>query len=333
MTASGRARNSGRREGMALLTVLLLVAVMSVVAVTVLDDVRFSVRRATNAEGQAQAQMYADGAELLALRQVAQLIAMGPTRTPLEPEWNGRVLSFPIDGGSLSAVVRDGQNCFNPNSVVEGQGEDLSARQAGIAQFVALGRSVGLTEGTARAVADGLVDWLDVDPATRPSGAEDGAYAGSAVPYRTGGVMLAEVSELRAIRGVDAQTYKRLRPFVCALPIARPSVLNVNTLKPEAAPLLMMLMEGKIGLSAARAAIEARPRNGWQSVDAFWSQPALLGSAASPQAREQTSLLTRYFDLRVEVDYGGSRAVRTALLYAPPEGGARTVIQRWTLDE
>ena len=70
MTASGRAKASRHREGMALLTVLLLVAVMSVVAVAVLDDVRFSVRRATNAEGQAQAQMYADGAELLALRQI-----------------------------------------------------------------------------------------------------------------------------------------------------------------------------------------------------------------------------------------------------------------------
>ena len=43
------------RAGMALLTVLLLVAVMAVVAVAVLDDVRFSVRRTTNAEAGAQA--------------------------------------------------------------------------------------------------------------------------------------------------------------------------------------------------------------------------------------------------------------------------------------
>ena len=112
MSSRGVTKAPGRREGMALLTVLLLVAVMSVVAVAVLDDVRFSVRRASNAEGQAQAQLYADGAELLALRQIEQLIAAGPTRTPLEPEWNGRLLSFPIDGGNLSAVVRDGQNCF-----------------------------------------------------------------------------------------------------------------------------------------------------------------------------------------------------------------------------
>ena len=37
------------REGMALLTVLLLVAVMAALSVVMLDDIRFSVRRATNA--------------------------------------------------------------------------------------------------------------------------------------------------------------------------------------------------------------------------------------------------------------------------------------------
>ena len=55
-----------------------------------------------------------------------------------------------------------------------------------------------------RAIADALTDWLDADTTALPLGAEDGAYAGLAQPYRTGGVMLAEVSELRAVKGVDA---------------------------------------------------------------------------------------------------------------------------------
>ena len=107
---------------MALLTVLLLVAVMSVVAVVILDDVRFSVRRATNVETQAQLQWYAAGAESLARRQVADLVAADPIRTPLEPRWDGRVFSFPIEEGALQAVVSDGQACFNLNSLVLGQG-------------------------------------------------------------------------------------------------------------------------------------------------------------------------------------------------------------------
>ena len=326
-------RGGDKREGMALLTVLLLVAVMSVVAVAVLDDVRFSVRRATNAETQAQAQWYASGAEALARRQVAGLITAGPSRTPLEPEWNGRRLSFPIEAGSISAVVTDGQACFNLNSLVEGFGEDLLARPLGTAQFLALGRAVGAPDSRMRAVADALTDWLDADGNARPLGAEDGAYAGLATPYRTGGVMLAEVSELRAVKGVDADLYRRLRPFVCALPTSQLSPLNVNTLTPEQAPLLMMLSDNALGPDSARAVIARRPRAGWADAAAFWAEPAMAGVTVPQDVRDQVTVLTRYFNLRVEVDYGGSRAVRTALLHAQPGGAVRTVIQRWTPEE
>jgi general secretion pathway protein K len=326
-------KRKDRREGMALLTVLLLVAVMSVIAVAVLDDVRFSVRRATNAETQTQAQWYADGAEVLARKQVARLLSLNPTRTSLEPEWNGRMLSFPIEEGTLTAVVRDGQACFNLNSVVEGYGEDLIARPQGMAQFIALGRALGLADSRMRPVAEALADWLDADSIALPLGAEDGAYAGRAVPYRTGGIFLAEVSELRAVKGMDAELYRRLRPYVCALPTSRLSPINVNTLAERDAPLLVMLTDGKLGLEAARAVIARRPPEGWPDATAFWSQSALTGLVVPQEAREQVTVLTRYFDLRVDVDYGGAHAVRTALLHAPPEGGVRTVIQRWTLEE
>ena len=324
---------SDNREGMALLTVLLLVAVMSVVAVAVLDDVRFSVRRATNAETQAQAQWYASGAEALARRQVARLMAADPARTPLEPAWNGRRLGFPIENGSISAVVTDGQGCFNLNSLVEGVGEDLMARSLGRTQFLALGRAVGAPDSRMRAVADALTDWLDADGVSRPMGAEDGAYAGLATPYRTGGVMLAEVSELRAVKGVDADLYRRLRPWVCALPTSRLSPLNVNTLTPEQAPLLMMLTDNALGPESARAVIARRPRDGWSDAAAFWAQPALAAVEIPAEVRDQVTVLTRYFNLRIDIDHGGGRAVRTALLHAQPDGAVRTVIQRWTPEE
>ncbi len=328
-----RPRSRSRREGMALLTVLLLVAVMSVVAVAVLDDVRFSVRRTTNTETQAQAQWYASGAEALARRQIGTLLAASPARTPLEPVWNGRRFDFPIDGGVISAVITDGQACFNLNSLVEGVGEDLLPRPLGAAQFIALGRAVGAPDSRMRAVADALTDWLDADGTPSPMGAEDGAYAGLSTPYRTGGVLLAEASELRAVKGVDADLYRRLRPWVCALPTSRLSPFNVNTLTADQAPLLIILTGDALTPQSARALIARRPKLGWTDTAAFWAQPALAGLEVPAEARDQVTVLTRYFDLRVEVEYGGSRAVRTALLHAQPDGSVRTVIQRWTSEE
>lgn len=321
------------REGMALLTVLLLVAVMSVVAVALLDDVRFSVRRATNAETGGQAQWLASGAELMARDRIRRLMQMDPTRTPLQPEWNGRRLDFPIDNGAISATVSDGQACFNLNSVVLGVGEDLVARPEGAAQFRALGRAVGLPDSRMRAITDALTDWLDADNVALPLGAEDGAYAGLSTPYRTAGVMMAEASELRAVKGVDEDVYRRLRPYVCALPTSQLSPLNVNTLSIEQAPLITMLTLGVVTPQQARAVLARRPRDGWANGEAFWGQPALSNFTPNEGTRAQAVVLTRFFRLRVDVDYGGARAVRTALLEARPDGAVRTVIQRWTPEE
>jgi general secretion pathway protein K len=321
------------REGMALLTVLLLVAVMSVVAVALLDDVRFSVRRATNAETGGQAQWLASGAELMARARIGRLMQMDPLRTPLQPEWNGRRLDFPVENGAISATVWDGQACFNLNSVVLGVGEDLVARPEGAAQFRALGRAVGVPDSRMRAIADALTDWLDADNTALPLGAEDGAYAGLSTPYRTAGVMMAEASELRAVKGVDADTYRRLRPWVCALPTSQLSPLNVNTLTPEQAPLLSMLTLGALTPEQGRAVLSRRPRDGWANGETFWGQPSLSGFTPDDETRAQAVVLTRFFRLRVDVDYGGARAVRTALLEARPDGAVRTVIQRWTPEE
>lgn len=318
---------------MALLTVLLLVAAMAALCVAILDDVRFSIRRTTNAETQAQAQAYAAGAEALTALEIGRLSAASPDRTPLQPAWNGRSLSFPVEDGEIRATLRDGQACFNINSLVLGQGEDLIAQPTGAAQFVALGSAIGLPRQRMTAVADAAIDWMDVDGEARAGGAEDARYAGRAEGYRTAGVMMAEVTELRAVQGVDAALYARLRPWLCALPTTRLSPLNPNTLTVDQAPLLVAISQGRLGLAAAKAAIAARPPGGWTTLEAFWAQPALAAARPDEDTRNQLSLVTRYFDLDVAVEIAGSPYRRTALIRLDPDGRARTVIRRWTSEE
>lgn len=318
---------------MALLTVLLLTATMAAVCVVILDDVRFSVRRTTNLELTAQGQAYAAGAERLAAAEIERLMRASPGRTPIQPAWNGRRMAFPVEDGSIAATLTDGQACFNINSLVLGQGEDLIAQPEGVAQFVALGVAVGLPRPRMAALADAVVDWMDEDSDARPSGAEDARYAARSEPYRTAGVMMAEVSELRAVQGMDAALYARLRPWLCALPTTRLSPINPNTLRPEQAPLLVALSQGRLPLGAARAALAARPRNGWSDLDAFWRQPALGAFSPDEGGRAQPSLTTRFFNLDVDVEIGGETFVRNALLELTPDGRVRTVSRRWTPSE
>jgi general secretion pathway protein K len=322
-----------REEGAALLTVLLLVAVMSALAVGVLDDIRFGLRRTANAETVGQAQWYALGAETLARTRLAQLAVRDPLRTPAAGDWNGRSLLYPIDNGVIRARIADAGACFNLNSVVQGASEQWGRRHLGLAQFVALLRALEISPRDAEALAETLADWIDSDGNRTTLGGEDDTYINAAPPYRTAGTLLSEVSELRAVRGFTPDLYARIRPFVCALPTADLSPINVNLLDAGNAVLLTMLTDGGLDPEAAAELIGARPDGGWLTVDEFWNNPVLTEHLPPDAALDQVSLRTRFFSLQAEVDYAGSEAVMTSLFEQQAAGPIRLVARRWTLEE
>src|SRR5690606_18843964 len=171
----GHAVSGARERGAALLTVLLLVAVMTVLLVAVMDDIRFALRRTGNAQALAQAQWYALGSEQLARARIHQLDRDG--RTTLAGGWNGRPFLFPIEAGVMQVRLDDASACFNLNSVVEGAPGQWRRREAGVRQYLALLEVLGFPGARANAMADALVDWIDQDEQPGPAGAEDPAYA------------------------------------------------------------------------------------------------------------------------------------------------------------
>ena len=318
---------------MALLTVLLLVAVMSALAVAVLDDIRFSVRRGANARTVGQAQWYALGAEQLAQAQIARLAAANPSRTTLAGGWNGRPFVFPLEDGEIRARVRDGGNCFNLNSVVQGSLDTLTPRPQGRRQFVSLMQVLSVPRGEAEAIADALVDWIDTNDTRDGLGGEDDTYARTEPAYRTGGTLLAEVSELRALRGVTPDIYARLRPYACALPTNELSPININTLLERDAVLVTMLSDGRISPEAARRALAERPAGGWENGYAFFNSLVSDLPEGVGEIYDQVKVQTRYFALDAEVDYAGAEVVLSALIEQSGFGSTRLLARRWTADE
>jgi len=321
-----------RERGAALLTVLLLVAVMTILLVAVLDDIRFGLRRTGNAQALAQAQWYALGSEELARARIAQLDA-GDGRTTLTGGWNGRPFVFPIDGGLMRVRVDDATACFNLNSVVEGAPGQWTRREAGVRQYRALLRALEFTPAQASAMADALVDWIDADQLPGPAGAEDAAYAGRGPGDRTSSALLAEVSELRAVAAHDAAAYARLRPHVCAQPDSALSPVNVNTLEEADAVILAMLSDNVLDVPSARRILAARPPGGWPDVATFAALGPVAAARLDDPVLAQLRVHTRYFGLQAEVEHAGAEVVLSALLDNPSHGPVRLVARRWTRDE
>ncbi|WP_380877378.1 type II secretion system protein K [Sphingomonas sp. DBB INV C78] len=322
-----------KERGGALLTVLLLVAIMSALSVVALERLRLSTRLSANGAAADQARAYAIGAEAMALDKIAVLSGRDTGMTTLAGGWHGRPFAVPLPGGIVTATLTDGGNCFNLNSVVEGLvAGDYAPREVGIRQFIALMRALGIEPAEARRVAASLVDWIDADSAPNPDGAEDDYYMQAATPYRAANTLLGDVSELRAVAGVTPEIYKQLRPWICALPNTELSPINVNTLSLDQAPLVVMLIPDQLDMPRARQILTERPAAGWSSTVDFWKLPALEALTPDMEVQSQTQLRTRWFNLALDVEIGGAQVNETALI----DGGlvpARLVARKWGSDE
>lgn len=298
-------------RGAALLTVLLLVAVIAVMAATALERLRLSTRLAANAVALDAARGYAYAAETLATRRVTTLMQQARDRVALTGGWSGRPFGLPIPGGTATARVTDGGNCFNLNGLVTfGFGDAYLVKTQALTRFQRLVRLLRVPGGDG--IATATADWLDSDDDPLPGGAENEAYRG----YRTGGTLMADVSELRAVKGVSPEAYKILRPWLCTLPVAQESVININTLLPEQAPLLAMLLPDTMGVAQAQAALLRRPPGGYASKDQFWAQVASGGGTADVAATQQTGVTTKWFALRIDVVNGGAELHEEGLIDA-----------------
>jgi general secretion pathway protein K len=301
-------------EGAALLSVLLLVAIMAILCAATLEKLKISTKLATNSAAIDQARSYGMAAETIALYRIGDLLQLDPARTTLQGNWAGQPTEFPIDKGIATAQLDDGGNCFNLNSVVmdDGQG-GYAIRPEGVAQFERLMILLEVPTNEARGIAVATADWIDTDGIPQPGGAEDAAYAGASTPYRTANTLMIDISELRAVAGVRAAVYAALRPFLCALPVTDLSPININTIAPGQAPLLAMLAPG-IDVARARRVIDDRPVTGWESIARFWGQPALAG--APVEATTQTQIKTRWFNLKVMIELAGAEFEQHALIDA-----------------
>lgn len=316
-------------RGAALLSVLLMVAVLAVIAATTLDRLALSTKLSGNGNALAQARMFSYAAESIAAARIEDLIARDAAQTTLAGGWLGKEQILPIPVGSATATVRDAGNCFNLNSLVTEVEGSYQTSATGQDQFTSLMVVLGINENSARPVAAAAADWADSDTTALQNGAEDDAYRGAANAYLAANRLYAHPSELRAVKGVTPAIYAKLRGWICALPEAELSPLNVNTLLPEQAPLLAMLFPpNKLGPTAARSHLAKRPASGYGSLIRFWEAPELAALGPSPLVQGQVKLTSKYFLLDTEVSLGELTLEGQSMVVGAP-APARVIWRSW----
>jgi general secretion pathway protein K len=321
-----------RERGAALLSVLLLVAVMAVIAALMLDRLNLATRLAANGQAMTQARLYATSAETLAIARIKSLVETSQERTVDSTDLLGREFPLPMARGTVMIRVDDAGNCFNLNSLVEADAQGtLRLRIVGLNQMRSLMKGLAIPEAEAAIISDSIADWIDTDNVPAPNGAEDDSYQGRPVPYRTAGRLIGDVSEIRAVRGMTPQFYERLRPWLCALPGADLSPLNVNTLRPDQALLLTMVAPTVIPVDRARSLLVARPTLGW--ANASDALRGIGGEGASGIPLNQLQVRSRWFMLTQSITVDSIALDEQALIDVgndPPRVAFRTWGDRYS---
>ncbi|MCW5893622.1 MAG: general secretion pathway protein GspK [bacterium] len=192
-------------RGAALVAVTAALAALVVVALGVLAGTLRAERRTRAALATLQADALARSAAATAAALLADWTALDQPDDVHAP-WAQPIAPQELGGGRVEVIVED-----------EARRLDL-----GTAEPDALPR---LLEALAldRALADAIADWTDPDDRPRPYGAERAAYRDGTPPPNA---PLRSVGELGLVRGVDARTLARLRPFVT---VAGEAGVNPNT--------------------------------------------------------------------------------------------------------
>ncbi len=322
-----------RERGAALIMTLMIVAIMSIVAMGALERLSIAARRGANVAERDQAIWYLIGAEELARQTLRRSHVLDHFRTTLEQPWAVGAISFEIEDGRIEAELIERSNCFNLNSLARDLGRDgFPVNDAAIAQLAQLLRLLDFDGASAVSFANAAADWIDLDEAPRSGGAEDFDYVTAAPPYRAANWAFTEVDEARALAGWSEGMHRRARRFLCALPQTDAVRINVNTLRPEDAPVLAMIFGGQLSAREAREIIEDRPAGGWDELEEFWELPAFADMNVTEEMRGQTALRSSYFELEARVYYRGGYVEGRTLFRYETDGDAERVRRRFGAD-
>ncbi|OQX10161.1 MAG: hypothetical protein BWK73_21050 [Thiothrix lacustris] len=311
------------QRGIAILTVLVMVALVMTLAAVIFARQSRAVRQQDNYQSLERAWQYALSLEQFVGMEL-QRDAKSNQYDALNEGWATVLPSLPIEEGSgvkvgeFSGKLEDLQGRYNLNNVINEEGLLRPDQQIALQRVVS---SAKLPAGFASAV----VDWLDKNEVIFDGeGAESDYYLSSAIPYRAANMAFSDVSELRLLRlelpnEDKTAALQRLQAMVTTLPVqAMVTTVNANTASAE-------VLEA-LGLSEQQAALIV----GERKTDPYETAQDLADKAdLTPDQKPLFGVSSQYFRLQGEVRMGRARVHLNSVFFRAPNKPIRVIMRQF----
>ncbi len=311
---------SRRERGIALLTVVLVVSIVTVLATAMASRQQMDIRRAGNLLAIDQLEQYARGAELIALWGLQEdITATKGNQYDTPDEGWAMPVTWDFDDSSISGQLVDLNRYLNVNNLVDSKGDPVTEEVARMKRlFKALGQDSSLV--------DALVDWIDPNQQVFGlGGAEDDDYLLMKPPYRAANRAMLSISELHLVKGFTKEVRDELvddddNLLLTALPGESESKVNVNT-----AP-WQILQASLVGVSDSDA--ETLAANEYKKLSDFMADPIVNQATNSAKAEALLSVSSDYFRLDGFTTFGNRDLAMYSVLKRDNSNGNSVVIYR-----
>jgi general secretion pathway protein K len=314
-------KSTKQQKGLALISVLLIFAIVAVLAGAMIERQSLDIQRSGNLQALQQARAYSSGIEY-AVRSGLQLDYENSPDIdhPLE-EW-AKPHTYPLQPGTAEIQIIDAQSRFNLN----GLHKSATDRAAQIQRFKNLLGELGLDP----TIADRTQKFMDEDSLV------DNDYLSEEIPYRASYNLFKHPSELLLVKDVDGESYRKLTPYITALPVS--ATLNVNT----ASNKVLASLSTAWSLSEADSVIGNRGDKGIATVDEFWDLSEVEqfkgGSSSGNNSNDQNpkevwdkadfSVNSQYFEVFAKVTLADRVATVEMLIYRDTQTGEMRTFYR-----
>ncbi|NND81471.1 MAG: type II secretion system minor pseudopilin GspK [Gammaproteobacteria bacterium] len=340
-----------QQSGLALVSVLLVVALISSLQIFLVEQQHLLIRRISNQNAAEQGYQYAQGLNSWAIRVLAedeepaidywredwyrlgrpeplkeegaQGFSLQTTSQAESEQEPLAVIDFGVEG--LNFEIVDLQGRFNLNNLQQREPAAAKAQQTVLMNLLEI-LDIGEFEERESLVA-ALIDWLDENDLARANGVESAEYQIGEPPYYAADQALTSVGELRFVAGFTDQIIARLEPYVTVLPASNVRI-NINTTSAEVLAALSSVPVDDIApVAAFLGERDEEAFQGFQSADIQRAENAII--SASVLARTPLSNMlqinSQFFAVNSRITLGDYRyCMRTKLVRMGALQGAGT---------
>lgn len=316
---------SRHQSGLALITVLMIFAIASLLAISMVERQSTDMQRSSTMFTVQQARQFVLGAEDAVKTGLYLSWQQDKEKDHLFEEW-AKERRFPLQPGMVYIRINDAQGRFNLNTLSPQANNHVRQRQ----RFINLLNLIGADP----VLAQSLSNWMN------PESQADDLYQGRELPHRAAYQTCKHTSEILPIEGMTLEIYQKLEPYIVCLPIT--AALNVNT----ASALVIAALDSELSLAQAENITKLRGDKGFANVDEFMKLPDIepltkISDNNSDDEKRNNSPNTRtrfeagdfsvksdYFEAFIRVDLNQRIASSEVLIHRDGGSGELTTLYR-----